>query len=113
VRAQKPADSHPPGRNSPLFWRVLALNAAVVVVACVVTLAVASPRKISELAGGEALVLGAALLLIAAANLVLLRRAFAPLARVTKLTGEVDPTRPGQRVPVEDDRSEPGQLATA
>lgn len=98
-------------RNRPLFWRVLALNAAVVVVACVVTLLVVSPRKIGSFALDEAFVLSGALLAIAGANLLLLKRAFRPLERVTRLAREVDPTRPGQRVPVDGDRSEAGQLA--
>jgi two-component system sensor histidine kinase UhpB len=98
-------------RYSPLFWRVLALNAVVLVVACVVTLVVVSPRKIGSFAASEGLVLGASLVLIAVANLVLLKRAFRPLERVTRLAREADPTRPGQRVPLDGDRSEAGQLA--
>ncbi|MFL5782318.1 MAG: HAMP domain-containing sensor histidine kinase [Thermoleophilaceae bacterium] len=98
-------------RYSPLFWRVLALNAVVLVVACVVTLLVVSPRKIGSFAASEALVLVASLLLIAVANLLLLKRAFRPLERVTRLAREADPTRPGQRVPLDGDRSEAGQLA--
>jgi two-component system sensor histidine kinase UhpB len=98
-------------RYSPLFWRVVALNAVVLVVACVITLMVVSPGKIGSFAGDEALVLGGSLALIAVANLVLLKRAFRPLERVTRLAREADPTRPGQRVPLDGDRSEAGQLA--
>jgi two-component system, NarL family, sensor histidine kinase UhpB len=98
-------------RYSPLFWRVLALNAAVLVVACVITLLVVSPGKIGSFAGDEALVLSGALVLIAIANLLLLKRAFRPLELVTRLAREADPTRPGQRVPLDGDRSEAGQLA--
>jgi two-component system sensor histidine kinase UhpB len=106
-------DTPSSSRYSPLFWRVLALNAAVVVVACVVTLVVVSPRSIGAFATDEAFVLAGALALIAIANLLLLRRAFAPLERVIRLTREVDPTRPGQRVPGEGGASEAGQLAAA
>jgi two-component system sensor histidine kinase UhpB len=90
---------------------VLALNAVVLVVACVVTLLVVSPRKIGSFAASETLVLVASLVLIAVANLLLLKRAFRPLERVTRLAREADPTRPGQRVPLDGDRSEAGQLA--
>jgi two-component system, NarL family, sensor histidine kinase UhpB len=104
-------DLRPKTRDSPLFWRVLALNAAVVIAACVVTLLVVSPGKIGSVAGDEALVLGGALLGLAGANLLLLKRAFRPLERVTRLAREADPTRPGQRVSLDGDRSEAGQLA--
>jgi two-component system sensor histidine kinase UhpB len=102
---------HTETRYSPLFWRVLALNAVVLVVACVVTVVIVTPRKVGSFAASEALVLGASLVLIAVANLVLLKRAFRPLERVTRLAREADPTRPGQRVPLDGDRSEAGQLA--
>ncbi|HKP89716.1 MAG TPA: HAMP domain-containing sensor histidine kinase [Thermoleophilaceae bacterium] len=98
-------------RYSPLFWRVLALNAVVLVVACVVTVVIVTPRKVGSFAASEALVLAASLVLIAVANLLLLKRAFRPLERVTRLAREADPTRPGQRVPLDGDRSEAGQLA--
>jgi two-component system sensor histidine kinase UhpB len=87
------------------------LNAVVLVVACVVTVLVVSPGKIGSFAVSEALVLGASLVLIAVANGALLKRAFRPLERVTRLAREADPTRPGQRVPLDGDRSEAGQLA--
>lgn len=102
-----------PGRFSPLFWRVVALNAAVLVVACAVTFVIVSPRRLTSFAVDEAFVLLAALALVAVANLLLLRRAFRPLERVARLAAEVDPTEPGQRVPVNGDRSEAGQFATA
>lgn len=90
---------------------MLALNALVLVLACLVTLAVVSPRKIGSFAASETLVLVASLVLIAVANLLLLKRAFRPLERVTRLAREADPTRPGQRVALDGDRSEAGQLA--
>jgi two-component system sensor histidine kinase UhpB len=102
---------HTQTRYSPLFWRVLALNAVVLVIACVVTVVIVTPRKVGSFAASEALVLAASLALIAVANLLLLKRAFRPLERVTRLAREADPTRPGQRVPLDGDRSEAGQLA--
>jgi two-component system sensor histidine kinase UhpB len=46
-------------------------------------------------------------------NVVLMRRAFAPLRRLTALMGEIDPLNPGRRLPVLGPRSEVSDLATA
>ena len=99
-------------RYTPLFQRVAALNAIVLVAACAVTIVVVSPQKLSSIAVGEALVLLAALVLVAAINLYLLRRALAPLGALTALARRVDLTRPGQRVPVSPYESEVSELAT-
>ena len=107
----RPARSQP--RYLPVLWRVVAINAAVVVIACLVTVAVFSPHRFSSVAPEEAAVLLAALGILAAGNLLLLRRALLPLQRLTGLTREVDPTRPGQRVAIEGPDSEAGELAAA
>jgi two-component system, NarL family, sensor histidine kinase UhpB len=99
-------------RYTPLFQRVAALNAIVVLAACAVTIVVVSPQKLSSIAVGEAVVLLAALVLVAAINLYLLRRALAPLEALTALARRVDLTRPGQRVPVSPYESEVSELAT-
>jgi two-component system sensor histidine kinase UhpB len=91
---------------------VAALNAIVLVAACAVTIVVVSPQKLSSIAVGEAVVLLAALVLVAAINLYLLRRALAPLEALTALARRVDLTRPGQRVPVSPYESEVSELAT-
>ena len=83
------------------------------VAACVVTLLVVSPGHLSSFAAEEAVVLVAALALVAVANLVLLKGAFRPLELVTRSARGIDPNRPGQRVPLEGDTSEAGQLAEA
>jgi two-component system sensor histidine kinase UhpB len=104
-----------PGANrrhyTPLFRRVAALNAIVLVGACVVTILVLSPRKLHSFAVSEAIVLAGALALVAVINLVLLRRALGPLEALTALARKVDLTRPGQRVPVGGVRSEASELA--
>jgi two-component system sensor histidine kinase UhpB len=100
------------GQYTPLFRRVAALNAAVVVGACVVTILVLSPGKLHSFAASEAIVLAAALLLVVVINLVLLRRALGPLEALTALARRVDLTRPGQRVPVGHYESEVSDLAT-
>lgn len=100
------------GRYTPLFRRVAALNAAVVIGACGVTILVLSPGKLHSFAASEAVVLAAALALVVVINLVLLRRALRPLEALTALARKVDLTRPGQRVPVGGYRSEVSELAT-
>ena len=80
-----------------LFWRVFAINAAVLVSAAfllIVTPATISPR----VALVEALVLAGGVAAALAVNLFLMRRAFGPLERLTQLMARVDPMRPGKRV---------------
>jgi two-component system sensor histidine kinase UhpB len=101
----------PPRRYTPLFQRVAATNAIVLVAACAVTILVVSPQKLSSFAVWEALVLVAALALVAGINLYLLRRALGPLEALTALARRVDLTRPGQRVPVSPYQSEASELA--
>ena len=79
----RPARTRP--RYLPLLWRVVAINAAVLVIACLVTIAVFSPHRLSSVAPEEAAVLVAALGVLAAGNLVLLRRALLPLQRLVGL----------------------------
>ncbi len=98
-------------RYTPLFQRVAATNAIVLVAACVVTIVVVSPQKLSSFAIWEAVVLLSALVLVATINLYLLRRALGPLEALTALAGRVDLTRPGQRVPVSPYGSEASELA--
>lgn len=85
---------------SSLFWRVFAVNAALLIVATVV-LAV-SPATVSfPVKRNQALVLALGLLAILAANAVLLRISLAPLRDLAKLMRRIDLLRPGQRLDVE------------
>jgi len=97
-----------------LFWRVVATNAAVLTAACVITVLVLSPGVISSgvvlvellvLAGG----IGAMLVL----NLLLARRAFAPLRQLTSFAHDVDALNPGTRANAGGAPSEVTELATA
>src|ERR671930_1193957 len=97
---------------TPLFRRVAAINAVVLVGACVVTILVLSPGKLHSFAASEAIVLAGALALVVVINLFLLRRALGPLEALTALARRVDLTRPGQRVPVGPYRSEVSELGT-
>src|SRR5919201_1914394 len=110
-----PADQEPAApriKYTPLFRRVAATNAVVLVAACVVTILVLSPGKFHSFAASEAIVLGASLAAVVVINLVLLRRALGPLEALTALARRVDLTRPGQRVPVGRYQSEVTELAT-
>jgi two-component system sensor histidine kinase UhpB len=89
----------------PLFGRLFVPNAAVLLGACVVLVIEPANGRIIALAGG--------LFILLTVNVILMRRAFAPLRRLTTLMGEIDPLNPGRRLPVIGPRSEVSDLATA
>ncbi len=95
-----------------LTRRVLLLNSGVVLAA---TLALAlGPATVSTpVRTEELLVLVGGVLATLAANLVLVRRAFAPLERLTVLMRRVDPLVPGTRLDVDGGTREVMQLADA
>jgi len=79
-----------------LLWRVFAANAAV----CVVAFAglAWAPVTVHRVATpGELLVLMIGLIMMLVADLMLLRRAFGPLRRLSATMGAVDPAQPGRR----------------
>ncbi len=99
---------------TPLFWRVFALNAVVLVVAVLLTIVVLPPRILKAPETEEEIaILAGSLGLSLAVNLLLLRKAFAPLERLTEVMRDVDLLRPGHRVPVEQSASEFKELAVA
>ena len=95
----------------PLVYRVAGLNALLLVTVVVLTLIVLAPRKFSSVAVDEATVLVVALMLVAAVNLLLLRRLVGPVQALTALARRVDLTRPGERMPGAAAASEAGELA--
>lgn len=98
----------------PLLWRVFALNAAVLAVAVALTVVVLPPHVLGAGAAEEEIaILVASLGLMLAINLVLLRHAFAPLARLTEVMRRVDLLRPGQRVPAEGSAAEVMELGSS
>lgn len=98
-------------RNVPLLWRVFVLNAAVLAAAVVVTVIVLPPHVFgTSTVEEEIAILLVSLAFMLTVNLLLLRHAFAPLVRLTRLMREVDLLRPGQRVPIEGSASEVTQL---
>jgi two-component system sensor histidine kinase UhpB len=96
----------------PLYLRVFLINATVLTVAAVTL--VVSPLTVSfPVALTELIVLSAGVAAVLVVNYALLRRAFAPLARLTRFMREVDPLRPGSRVPSEEAHPEIADLTTA
>ena len=95
-----------------LLWRVFATNAVVLVVATLVL--VLSPVTVSfPIALTEAVVVAAGLAVMLAFDLVLLRRAFAPLGRLTAFMRGVDPLRPGERARSDSADPEVSELTVA
>jgi two-component system sensor histidine kinase UhpB len=95
-----------------LFWRVFAINTGVLVVGALVL--ALSPASVSNrILVVEALVLTVGVVLVLAVNLLLLRRAFEPLERLTGLMRRVDPLDPGRRLEIHKPVAEVGHLVAA
>jgi two-component system sensor histidine kinase UhpB len=90
---------------------VVAANAVLLVAACLLTVLVLAPRKFSNVALDEAIVLVVALALVTFMNVLVVHRFVAPLRRLTALARRVDLARPGQRIPDARPVSEAGELA--
>jgi two-component system sensor histidine kinase UhpB len=95
-----------------LFWRVFAINAAVLV-AAVAVLALSPATVSSRIEGGEVAVLGVGVALVLGVNLLALRRVFRPLEQLTALMRRVDPLAPGRRIVVERQAAEVAELSHA
>jgi two-component system, NarL family, sensor histidine kinase UhpB len=102
-------------RYTPLFLRVVAVNAVLLVVACVGTLLVVAPERFSfsSIVAEETILVVAVLAAIAILNVALLRHVFAPLERMAALARRFDPRRTGQRVPIAESESEVTDVARA
>jgi two-component system sensor histidine kinase UhpB len=81
----------------PLLWRVFAINATLLVVATLV-LVVARSRVHASLAFLEGLDVAVFLLVMLAANLLLLRQTLSPIEQLVARMRTVDLLRPGQRL---------------
>ena len=89
-------------RPLPLYWRVFAVNAGLLTVIAIVL--ILTPVEISTpILLTEAVLVVAGLVVTIGVNAVLLRHAFAPLARLAQRMETVDLLRPGQRLPVHRD----------
>src|SRR5581483_4437127 len=80
----------------PLLWRVFAINATLLVIATLL-LALTPVTVHASIAVVEGLDLAVALLVMLAANLVLLRHTIGPIDRLVDRMRTVDLLRPGQR----------------
>jgi two-component system sensor histidine kinase UhpB len=86
----------------PLFWRVFAANACVLLLAFLGL--VFAPITVSVPVGaGELIVLAVGLIALLTANLVLLRPAFAPLDELAETMRRHDPLAPGLRAEISGD----------
>jgi two-component system, NarL family, sensor histidine kinase UhpB len=97
-------------RYRPLLQRVVAVNATLVIAACLLTVSVVAPHKFSEVAVDEAIVLAGAIILLTLINVVVVRRFVAPLQRLTRFAREVDLSSPGRRITDVEPTSEAGEL---
>jgi two-component system sensor histidine kinase UhpB len=96
----------------PLLWRVVAVNALLLVVAVAVTIVVLDPDRASSFHWDvEGIVLTLAVVAVVGVNLILVRRVIRPVQAVTRLARQVDPDHPGQRLPDAAPTSEAGDLA--
>jgi two-component system, NarL family, sensor histidine kinase UhpB len=110
-----PAGNTPGSRYTPLFLRVVAVNAVLLVVACAGTLFVITPKRFSfsSIAAEETALVIAVLSAVAILNIALLRRVFTPLERMAALARRFDPRYTGQRIPIDSQHSEVTDLARA
>ena len=95
-----------------LFRRVVAINTGVLFVAAVV-LALSPATVSSDLTIAEAVVLGVGTLLVATVNVLLLRRVFEPLERLSHLMRAVEPPVPGSRLVLDHPVAEVASVADA
>src|SRR4051812_40134808 len=97
-------------RGPALFWRVAIGNAAVLAAACTITALVFKPSA-QNLAVRELAIFTVGLVLMLTVNLLLLRRALAPLRQLTSFARRIDPLEPGRRLEVSGGESEATELA--
>jgi two-component system, NarL family, sensor histidine kinase UhpB len=95
-----------------LARRVALLNSAVLAVACL-ALALGPATVSAPIHLRELVVLLAGLAATMAANLLVVRRAFVPLERLTRVMRTVDPLAPGTRLRIEHPAKEVRELAEA
>ncbi len=108
------ADRSPPAtrRYLPLFWRVLALNGAVVTTMAI-AIAIMVPAPFVHIAADDTAILAVTLTVTLVANALLLRHALAPLTHLPALLRRVDPLQSGERLQVPSAPSEAAELAQA
>jgi two-component system sensor histidine kinase UhpB len=110
-----PSGRTPGPRYTPLFLRVVAVNALLLVVAVAGTLFVIAPERLSlsSIAAEETALVIAVLIAVAVLNVALLRHVFTPLERMAALARRFDPRYSGQRIPIDAQNSEVTDVARA
>jgi two-component system sensor histidine kinase UhpB len=98
-------------RYRSLRQRLVLANAALLIAACVLTLVVLAPHKLSSFAADEAVIILVALGLVSLINVLVVHRFLVPLQELTVLARQVDLETPGQRIPNARQTSEAGELA--
>ena len=88
-----------------MFWRLFVPNAAVLLAACIVLMVEPANGRVVALVGG--------LTILLTVNVILMRRAFAPLSRLASLMHRIDPLAPGRRLPALGPESEVSRLSAA
>ena len=99
-------------RGPALFWRVAIGNVAVLAAACSITAIFFAPR-VEDIALRELAIFLGGLVLMLALNLLLLRRALAPLRELTAFARRIDLLEPGRRIEVSGGDSEAAELTAA
>lgn len=95
-----------------LFRRVVAINTGVLIVAAVL-LAFSPATVSSDLTTAEAIGLAIGTLMVAAVNVLLLRRVFEPLDRLSGLMRQIQPPVPGARLNLDHPVAEVASVADA
>jgi two-component system sensor histidine kinase UhpB len=101
-----------PASEMSLAWRVVLLNSAVML-AAVLALALGPATVSTPVHTRELFVLLAGVVATMGANVVLVRHAFAPLRRLTRVMHTVDPLAPGTRLRADGAAKEVRELADA
>lgn len=97
-------------RELPLFWQIFVPNALILVTAGGIL--ALSPATVSRpVVQGEVVVIVIGLSLMVLLNWALIRRAVAPVERLTRVMRAVDPLHPGQRVSPTGESAEIAELA--
>lgn len=96
-----------------LYWRVLVINAIILVLAALLLSFTLATVSVSLRREEQALIVVAGLLVSLVANGALLRVGLAPLERLKAAMGDVDVLRPGGRLPADSGVTELNELASA
>ena len=108
-----PACANVTGVRPSLFWRIFLPNATVLMFAWGV-LAFSPAALVSPTVAPLEFAAGlAGLIVIFVVNVIVLRRALAPIARLRALMSTADPLRPGRRIPAYGDSAEVVELTQA